>query len=142
MKRTQRDGKTGKSSETAVHGIRNCDSRQKFIERFGEERFKKLTETDSYYSKFKEPVIPPGCKWIFGQFMYIWANAEADGMTGRRIFSFRLINEYVECMKVPLTVAEKKLLLRMRGWAEEVISEFDSPPDKKKEPEKTDPRRK
>jgi hypothetical protein len=30
----------------------------------------------------------------------------------------------------------------MRGWAEEVISEFDSPPDKKKEPEKTDPRRK
>lgn len=106
------------------------------MERFGEERFRKLTETDSYYGKFKEPEIPPGCRWIFGQFMYIWTNAEVDGMSGRRQFSFRLLNEYETCMKVPLSVAEKKLLLRMRGWAEEVIAEFDDPPDKKKTPEK------
>lgn len=63
--------------------------------------------------------------------MYIWSNAEVDGMSGRRQFSFRLLNEYQQCMKVPLTVAEKKLLLKMRSWAEEVIGEFDSPPDKK-----------
>jgi hypothetical protein len=119
-------------SEKSVHGIRNCDNREKFIQRFGKERFERLTETDSYYSKYKEPQIPPGCKWIFGQFMYIWGNCEVDGMSGQRIFTFRTLNDYVECMKVPLTVAEKKLLLRMKHWAEEVIFEFQNPPEKNK----------
>lgn len=53
-------------------------------------------------------------------------------MSGQRMFTFRTLNEYIQCMKVPLTVAEKKLLLNMKHWADEVIAEFDNPPEKKK----------
>ena len=88
-------------------------------------------ESDSYYSKFKEPEVPPGCKWIVGQFMYIWSNCEVDGMNGQRIFTFRTLNEYTECMKVNLSIAEKKLLLNMKHWADEVIAGFENPPEKK-----------
>jgi hypothetical protein len=48
-------------------------------------------------------------------------------MTGNVMFTFSTINDYVECMKPPLTLAEKKLLLRMSHWAKETIAEFDAP---------------
>ena len=64
--------------------------------------------------------------------MYIWSNCEIDGMNGQRIFTFRTLNDYVQCMKVPLSIAEKKLLLNMKHWADETIAEFENPPEKKK----------
>ena len=32
-------------------------------------------------------------------------------------FSFKTINDYVECMKVPLSVSDKKIILKMKSWA-------------------------
>lgn len=55
--------------------------------------------------------------------MQIWQNAEHD-MMGNVIFTFRTINEYVECMKVPLTVEDKKYLFKMKQWANESIAEL------------------
>lgn len=49
---------------------------------------------------------------------------------GNVIFTFRTINEYVECMKVPLTVEDKKLLFKMKGWANETISELKEDKEK------------
>lgn len=127
-----RDGKTGKVRETSRNGVVNVDRREEFKERFGEERFEKLMKSDSYYRKFRDPEIPPGCKWMFSQFLYVWGNAPRDGMTGNVLFTFSTINEYVECMKAPLSLAEKKLMLRMSHWAKETIAEFDAPPPEKK----------
>lgn len=55
--------------------------------------------------------------------MQIWQNAEHD-MMGNVIFTFRTINEYVECMKVPLSVLDKKQLFKMKSWALEAIAEL------------------
>lgn len=110
--------------------MRNSLRREEFIKRFGEERFNKISETDSYYKKFKNPVIPKGCSWIFKHFLYIYFNAEHNGLTGTAIFTFRTLNEYEACMKVPLTIAEKKLLIKMNMWANEQIAEFDAQDNK------------
>lgn len=45
-------------------------------------------------------------------------------MMGNTIFTFRTINDYVECMKVPLEVEDKKMLLKMKAWAQNTISEM------------------
>lgn len=55
--------------------------------------------------------------------MLIWQNAEHD-MMGNVIFTFRTINDYVECMKAPLTVPDKKMLLKMKSWAVEAIADL------------------
>ncbi len=57
--------------------------------------------------------------------MQIWQGCEYD-FNGNPIFTFRTINDYVECMKVPLTVSDKKLLLKMKAWAMNTISEMDN----------------
>ena len=102
------------------------------IDKFGEERFKALAASDSRYSKYQDPEFVAGEKWIFTQFMNIWQNCGYDSFSGARIITFATINEYVECMKVPLTVAEKKLLLKMKHWADETIAGFDAPAEKQK----------
>lgn len=43
---------------------------------------------------------------------------------GNIIFTFHTINDYVECMKVPLTVEDKKMILKMKAWAQNTISEM------------------
>lgn len=55
--------------------------------------------------------------------MQIWQNAEYD-MMGNVIFTYRTINDYVECMKVPLSIEDKKELFKMKGWALAAISEL------------------
>jgi hypothetical protein len=55
--------------------------------------------------------------------MLIWQNCEYD-FGGNVVFTFRTVNEYVECMKVPFTVEDKRLLFKMKQWALETISEF------------------
>lgn len=45
-------------------------------------------------------------------------------MSGNVIFTFRTINDYVECMKVPLTVEDKKMIFKMKAWAMNTISEL------------------
>lgn len=133
---TTRHGKKG-DTESTRHNVRNSDERDRFIKAFGEEKFKKVQETDKRFAKLKDPDIPVGCNWIFSQFLYLYFNTKADGMTGRIQLSFIDINEYQKCMKVPLTVAEKKLLIKMAHWAGEEISELETPSDSK-ELKKTD----
>lgn len=60
--------------------------------------------------------------------MLIWQNAEYD-INGNVVFTYRTINEYVECMKVPLTVEDKKLLFKMKSWALGAIAELKSKED-------------
>ena len=117
-------------TETPQHGVRNVDRREDFRKKFGKDRFNALMERDSYYGKFRDPEIPKGCGWIFSQFLYVWGNAPRDGMTGNVVFTFSTVNDYVECLSPPLSLAEKKLLLRMAHWAREAIAEFDGPPGK------------
>ncbi len=45
-------------------------------------------------------------------------------MSGNAIFTYRTVNEYVECMKVPFTVEDKQYLFKMKNWALESISEL------------------
>lgn len=61
--------------------------------------------------------------------MQIWENAEHD-MMGNIIFTFRTINEYEQCFKVPFTVEDKRELLKMKFWAMGVISELKEQNDK------------
>lgn len=82
-----------------------------------------MGERDEKFKKLRDIPPPPQYEWIFRQFLQIWQNCEYD-MNGNVIFTFRTINEYVECMKVPLTVEDKKCLFRMKQWALSAIAEL------------------
>lgn len=60
--------------------------------------------------------------------MQIWQHCEYD-MAGNIIFTYRTINDYVECMKVPLSVEDKNELLKMKTWALSVISDLKEKDD-------------
>ena len=104
--------------------MRNSLDRDNFIKRFGKEKFEKLVQTDSYYKRFREPSIPLGCNWIWRHFMMIWQNCNHD-FGGNPILSFGEINDYETCMKVKLSLVEKRLILKMKDWAMEKISELN-----------------
>lgn len=89
----------------------------------GKEKFDSLAETSERFAKLKDVPFPTRYSWIWGHFLAIWGQCETD-MAGNRIFSFRTINEYVECMKVPLSVIDKRILFKMKIWANEQISEM------------------
>lgn len=108
--------------------MRNVDERIKFIEKFGEQRFLETCKKDKKFEQLKEIPCPPEYSWIFRHFMSIWQNAEYD-MAGNVIFTYRTVNDYVECMKVPLTVEDKKMLFRMKVWALNAISELKEKDD-------------
>lgn len=110
--------------------MRNVDKREDFIKKFGgkdrklgEKKFLEVCEKDPTFKKLQEIPCPSEYAWIFKHFMNIWQNAEYD-MMGNIIFTYRTINEYVECMKAPLTVADKKELFKMKVWALNTISEL------------------
>lgn len=120
--------KNGKKSEK-TEWVRNVDIRENFIKRYGKDRkrgeaeFYKLGEQEEKWKKLREIPCPPEYSWIFKHFMQIWQHAEYD-MGGNVIFTYRTINDYVECMKVPFTVEDKKMLLKMKTWAQGAISEL------------------
>lgn len=112
--------------------MRNVDEREKIIElrsgpkkdrKRGERFFFELGEKDEKWKKLRDIPIPPEYSWIFRHFMEIWRGCEYD-FAGNIIFTFRTINDYVECMKVPLTVEDKKCLFRMKVWAVNTIAEM------------------
>lgn len=115
--------------------MRNVDTRENFIRQFGgkdrkkgEERFFQLGEQDEKWKRLREIPCPAEYSWIFKHFMQIWQNAEYD-MAGNVIFTYRTVNDYVECMKVPLTVEDKRCLFRMKGWAQSAIAELKEKED-------------
>ena len=103
--------------------VRNCEIRDKFIETRGKKAFLAVGERDPKWKKLRDIPIPREYSWIFKHFMQIWQGCEYD-MMGNVIFTFRTINDYVECYKVPLTVEDKKCLFKMKAWAMNTISEL------------------
>lgn len=53
----------------------------------------------------------------------IWQNCEHD-INGNAVLTFRTLNEYVECMKVPLSINDKKMILKIKHWAMNAIAEL------------------
>lgn len=82
----------------------------------------KLGELDEKYKKLQDIPIPDKYQWIWKHFLLIWKECEYD-MVGNIIFTYRTVNDYVECMKVPLTVDDKKCLFKMKDWALEIVHE-------------------
>lgn len=110
--------------------MRNIEKREKIIERYGkqdrklgERKFFEMGELDEKFKKLRDIPPPPEYAWIFKQFLQIWQGCEYD-MAGNVIFTFRTVNDYVECMKVPLTVADKKCIFKMKAWAMNTIAEM------------------
>lgn len=85
-------------------------------------KFKELCKKSPTTAKLQDIPIPKQYEWIWKHFLNIWYQCEYD-MVGNIIFTYATVNEYVECMKVPLTVLDKKCLFKMKGWALETISE-------------------
>jgi hypothetical protein len=88
-----------------------------------------VCKKDKNFEKLKDIPPPPEYRWIFKHFMQIWENAEHD-MMGNVIFTFRTINEYEQCFKVPFTVEDKKELLKMKFWAIAEIAKLKEQNDK------------
>lgn len=82
----------------------------------------KLCEFDEDKKKLLDIPIPEQYQWIWKHFLNIWRESEYD-MMGNVIFTYRTVNDYVECMKVPLSVDDKKCLFKMKNWALETIHE-------------------
>lgn len=108
------------------------DTREEFIKRRsgpkkdrkkGEKAFFEMGERDENWKKLRDIPIPPEYKWIFRHFLEIWRGCEYD-FGGNIVFTFRTINDYVECMKVPLTVEDKRCLFKMKAWACNTIAEM------------------
>ena len=119
----------GGKETTETEWKRNVDIREKFIKsrggnnrKLGEQKFFEMGEVEEKYKKLRDIPIPKEYNWIFKHFMQIWQGCDYD-MMGNIIFTFHTINEYVECMEVPLTVEDKKMLLKMKAWACNTISE-------------------
>lgn len=79
-----------------------------------------MGKLDKKYEKLQDIPIPSQYRWIWKHFLNIWYECEHD-FNGNIIFNYRTINDYVECMQVPLNVLDKKLLLKMKHWANEVV---------------------
>ena len=117
--------------------MRNVEKRENFIKKFGgkdrtlgEKKFLEVCKIDPTFKKLQDIPPPPQYKWIFRQFLQIWQGCECD-MMGNVILTFRTINDYVECMKVPLTVEDKKCILKMKAWAMNTIAEMKDSEEKK-----------
>ena len=117
--------------------MRNVDKREDFIKKFGgkdrklgEQKFLEVCKLDPNFERLKDIPCPPEYSWIFRQFLQIWQGCEHD-MMGNVIFTFRTVNEYVECMKVPLTVEDKRCIFKMKAWALNTIAEMKDNEEKK-----------
>lgn len=123
---------------TETEWVRNITQREDFIKtkggvdkdgnvidyQKGYEAFMLISEVDKKWNKLRDIPIPEEYSWIWGHFLNIWNGCTYD-FNGNVIFTFQTINEYVQCMKVPLSVEDKKELFRIRTWAVNVISELE-----------------
>lgn len=91
------------------------------------EKFNEICLKDKKWNELKDIEIPHEYLWIWGHFIAIWQQCLFD-FNGNRQFDYRTVMDYAECMKVPLTVKDKRIIFRMKVWAFEQIREMD--PDK------------
>lgn len=107
---------------------RNIDKRIKFVETQGQEAFDRVAAIDENYAKLKDLPCPSECLWIWEHFMNIWNECERD-FNGNVILTYGTILDYMECMAVPLNVAERTMVMKMKHWAVSEIAQLKDKED-------------
>lgn len=121
--------KDGRSTEK-IETYRHIDERDKFIRQKGEKEFIKLCKVSPKMAQLQDIEIPECYTFVFNHFLEIWHYAASD-FNGNKIITFGTINDYVRCMKVPLEIRHRKMILKIKDWAEEQISiQSSNPRDK------------
>lgn len=127
--------KNGQKTEETVW-VRNYETRERIIKAKGGDtsdpvaykkaydEFIEMGKLDEKYEKLRDIPIPTEYSWIWEHFLNIWRGCEYD-FNGNPKFTFQTLNDYVECMKVPLSVEDKKELLKIKAWAMNAISELE-----------------
>ena len=121
MTKTVQKGK-GKT-ERVTEYVRNVDKRKKFVKAFGRERFLELAKVDPKYRKLLPVRVPVGYRWLWNHFQRIWRDSECD-MNGYPIITPSTVLSYMEYYAVDFDIVQRNLIMRMRAWAVEVISEL------------------
>ena len=112
----------GKES-TTTEWRSNSDRKKEYMETYHlktEAEYAERTRNFENWSRFIEPSFPSRFQWIWFQFLDIWRTCSRD-FNGNVVFTPRVLIDYCECFKVSLTVYEKRLLFRIKTWAEDEI---------------------
>lgn len=116
-KKTLKKGK--ETSET--EWVKNSDIKKDFIEKFGIEKFNQAVKNDpKRWGKFIEPEFPKNYRWLWFVFLDIWSLCDYD-MNGNKILTPRVLCDYCECFKISLTIQEKRIIFKMKTWANDEI---------------------
>ena len=114
--------KKGKEvSETEY--VRNADKKKKFMESFHlktEDDFIRKVSMDKNWKKFIAPEFPKRYSWLWFTFLDLWRTCGHD-FNGNVILTPGTLMDYCRCFLVNLSVYEKHLVFRMKGWAEDEI---------------------
>lgn len=71
----------------------------------------------------KDIPLPSDYTWLFSHFLMIWQNCEYD-LSGTKVFHFRDITDYEKVFGVSFTYHERRMIVKMKNWAFEIIAEF------------------
>lgn len=99
------------------------DKRKNFVKAFGKEKFLELAKTEPKYKKLLSIKIPVGYSWLWGHFLRIWRDCEHD-MNGYPIITPASVLAYMEYFAVYFDIRQRELIMKMKGWAIEVISDL------------------
>ena len=103
--------------------MRNLDKRKQFVKAFGKDKFLQLAKTEERYKKLLSIKIPDGYTWLWNHFQRIWRDSEHD-MNGYPIITPQTVLAYMEYYCVNFDMRQRNLIMQMRLWAIEVISEL------------------
>lgn len=84
-----------------------------------------MTQTDERYKKLENIPLPDGYSWLWSVFLDIWRNCERD-MAGNVVLTTRSLIDYENCFEVDLGIYNKRLLIKMKNWAQEAIYKVES----------------
>lgn len=107
----------------------NAEQREKFIKQFGEKRFLEVAKEDKRYGELEYLPFPEGFSWLINHFFKIWRHCESD-INGNKIFTPRQITDYCDCFGVNINYHERFLILKMKEWAIEAISQLKAEKEK------------
>lgn len=102
--------------------------RDNFVKAQGYTKFCEECKTSERLAKYQDIPVPDQYEWVWGHFIAIWQQCEVD-LFGRKILTYGTINDYVECMKVPLSISDKRLIMKMKTWAMQQIDDMEPKED-------------
>lgn len=97
------------------------DKRREFIKSFGKEQFLEAARENPKFRRLLPKRLPDECRWLWNHFQRIWRDSEHD-MSGYPIITPGTVLDYMEYYGVEFDMRERELVMRMRGWAVEVIA--------------------